>query len=146
MSSRLFQRVREELALAYAVYSYQSFYTRAGVSGVYAGTRPGWGRAALDAISEVYRRVADEGLAAEELERTREQVKGQIMLSLESPGARLHRLAGFALHEEPFIPLDELPALIDGVSMFDIVRVAGGIFDPDHQYALCLGPAETGNH
>ena len=146
MSSRLFQRVREELALAYAVYSYQSFYTRAGVSGVYAGTRPGWGRAALDAISEVYRRVADEGLAAEELERTREQVKGQIMLSLESPGARLHRLAGFALHEEPFIPLDELPALIDGVSMCDIVRVAGGIFDPDHQYALCLGPAETGNH
>ena len=145
MSSRLFQRVREELALAYAIYSYQSFYTRAGACGVYAGTRPGRGGAALDAIREVYRSVSDEGLPNGELGRIKEQVKGQIMLSLESPGARLHRLAGFALHDEPFISLDELPGLIDGVSRCDIVRVAGEVFDPDHQYALCLGPEETGN-
>ena len=113
---------------------------------MYAGTRPGRGGAALDAIREVYRSVSDEGLPNGELGRIKEQVKGQIMLSLESPGARLHRLASFALHDEPFISLDELPGLIDSVSTRDIVRVAGEVFDPDHQYALCLGPQETGNH
>ena len=51
MSSRLFQRIREELALAYTVYSYQSFYSDAGISGVYVGTRPGGGDRALEAIS-----------------------------------------------------------------------------------------------
>ena len=141
MSSRLFQRVREELGLAYAVYSYQSFYSRAGVSGVYLGTRPGAARAALDAVREVCRGVAAEGLPPDELARIKEQVKGQIMLSLESPGARLNRLAGFALHDEPFIALDELSGLIDGVPRCDIVRVAGDVFDPERQYALCLGPA-----
>ena len=140
MSSRLFQRIREELALAYAVFSYQSFYTRGGVSGVYAGTRPGKEPEALDAIRDVYRSIAAEGLPRDELDTIKEQVKGQVMLSQESPGARLHRLAGFALHREPFITLDELTCRIDSVSNRDIVRVAADIFEPERQYALCLGP------
>ena len=140
MSSRLFQRIREELALAYAVFSYQSFYTRGGVSGVYAGTRPGKEPEALEAILDVYRRIAAEGLPRDELDTIKEQVKGQVMLSQETPGARLHRLAGFALHREPFISLDELTCRIDSVSNRDIVRVAADIFEPERQYALCLGP------
>jgi len=140
MSSRLFQRVREELALAYAVFSYQSFYTRGGVSGVYAGTRPGKAPEALDAIRNVYRHVAAEGLPRDELDRVKEQVKGQVMLAQESPGARLHRLAGFALYREPFVTLDELTGRIDSVSNGDIVRVAADVFEPERQYTLCLGP------
>ncbi|MDE2982733.1 MAG: pitrilysin family protein [Gemmatimonadota bacterium] len=140
MSSRLFQRVREELALAYAVFSYQSFYTRGGVSGVYAGTRPGKAPEALDAIRNVYRHIAAEGLPRDELDRVKEQVKGQVMLSQESPGARLHRLAGFALYREPFVTLEELTGRIDSVSNCDIVRVAADVFEPERQYALCLGP------
>ena len=143
MSSRLFQRIREELALAYSVYSFQSFYARAGVLGVYVGTRPAWAHAALDAVREVCRTVCREGLPHDELARTREQVKGQIMLSLEFPGARLHRLAGFALHDEPFVALDEVQGLIDAVSECDIVRVAGEALDPERQYALCLGRDDT---
>lgn len=142
MSSRLFQRIREELALAYAVYSYQAFYARAGVLGVYLGTRPGWAAAALDAARAVCRTMAAEGLPREELARTREQVKGQLVLSLESPGARLHRLAGFALHDEPVVGPDEVQGLIDAVSACDIVRVAGEVLDPELQYALCLGPGQ----
>ena len=140
MSSRLFQRIREEMALAYAVYSYQAFYARAGVLGVYVGTRPASAPAALEAVRNVCGSVAAEGLAGDELARTREQVKGQVMLALESPGARLHRLAGFALHGEPFVGLDEVQGLIDAVSPCDIVRVAGEALDPERQYALCLGP------
>ena len=144
MSSRLFQRIREDLALAYTVYSYQSFYRRAGVCGSYLGTRPGCEPAALDAVREVYRGLAREGLAAEELGRTKEQVKGEIVLSLEAPGARVHRLAGFALAGESFIPVDELTRRIDRVSAGDVGRVAGEVMDPDCQYVLCLGPDEVG--
>lgn len=141
MSSRLFQRVREELALAYSVYAFQSFYARAGVLGIYVGTRPAWASAALDAVREVCLDVATEGLPPDELARIKEQVKGQLMLSLEAPGARLHRLAGFALHGEPFAGLDEVQGMIDAVSGCDIVRVAGEVLDPERLYALCLGPS-----
>ena len=142
MSSRLFQRIREELALAYSVYAYQTFYARAGMLGIYVGTRPACVPAVLDAVRAVCRDVATRGLPPDELARIKEQVKGQLLLSLESPGARLHRLAGFALHGEPVAGLDEVREMIDAVSECDIVRVSGDVLDPERLYTLCLGPDE----
>ena len=144
MSSRLFQRIREDLALAYSVYSFQSLYARSGVFGVYLGTRAAWAVDALDAVQEVCAAVARGGLTPEELARTREQVKGEILLSLESPGARVHRLAGFALLDLPFIPMERLPGLIDGIPRCDIDRVAGEVLAPERQYVLSLGPEDSG--
>ena len=141
MSSRLFQRVREELALCYSVFTYQSFYSRAGVTGVYVGTRPATADRAADAVRAELARVTDEGLSGPDLGRIKQQVKGQIMLSLESTGARLYRLASFALHEEPFIGLDGLLKKIDAVTEDDISRVAARCFDPHKQLELRLGPA-----
>ena len=146
MSSRLFQRIREELALAYSVYSFQSFYSRAGISGVYVGTRPAWAGAARSALLEEFSQLYEGGIPQEELDQIKSQVKGQIMLSLESTGARLYRLAGFALYDEPFLPLDDLLARIDGVTGDDIARVARDTFDPDGQYTLCLGPGPEDEH
>jgi predicted Zn-dependent peptidase len=140
MSSRLFQRVREELALCYSVYTYQSFYSRSGVSGVYVGTRPATAAKAAAAVREELAKVAAEGLPAAELEQVKRQVKGQIVLSLESSGARLHRLATFALHDEPLTSLSELLAKIDAVGAGDVLRVAPEAFGPDRQLELRLGP------
>lgn len=140
MSSRLFQRVREELGLAYAVYSFQSFYAQAGLSGVYVGTRPEWADRAVEVIRGEYARLAGEGIEPDELEQTKSQVKGQIMLSLESTGARMHRLAGFALFEEPFLTLDELLARIDAVRPEQAGEVAAEFFEPERQFVLRLGP------
>ncbi|MBI4539857.1 MAG: insulinase family protein [Gemmatimonadetes bacterium] len=145
MSSRLFQRVREELGLAYAVYSFQSFYALAGVTGVYVGTRPEWADRAAEVIRAEYARLAAEGLETAEFEETKNQVKGQIMLSLESTGARMHRLAGFALFDEPFLTLDELLARIDGVTLEQAAEVAAEFFDPARQLVLRLGPDGTGD-
>ncbi|HEX7089732.1 MAG TPA: pitrilysin family protein [Longimicrobiales bacterium] len=139
MSSRLFQRVREELGLAYAVYSFQSFYTDAGQVGVYVGTRPEWADRAVEVIRAELARVAGEGLTAEELDDAKGQVKGQLVLSLESSGARLHRLAGFALYDEPFMTLDELMARVDAVTLDDVAAVAEYL-DPERQVVLRLGP------
>jgi predicted Zn-dependent peptidase len=141
MSSRLFQRVREELGLCYSVFTFQSFYNAAGLLGVYVGTRPGSAEAAADAVRHELRRVAADGLGPEELERTKQQVKGQVILSLESTGARLHRLASSALHDEPFLGLDQLLDRIDAVSDEDVRRLAARYFDPDRHLELRLGPA-----
>jgi len=140
MSSRLFQRIREELALAYSVFSFQSFYSRAGVSGVYVGTRPATAEKAAEAVLEELSRVADEGLPSWELEQTKQQLKGQIMLSLESTGARLYRLASFALHNEPFLTLDEILKKLDAVLSEDVNRAATEFFDPEKLLLFTLGP------
>lgn len=140
MSSRLFQRVREELGLAYSVYAYQSFYSEAGVCGLYVGTRPEWVGRAEQVIRDELRRLVDEGLTEEELEDVRGQVKGQLVLSLESSGARLHRLAGLALYDEPFLTLDDLTEKIDAVTLEEVAELAAEYFDPDRQLLLRLGP------
>ncbi len=141
MSSRLFQRVREELGLCYTVFTWHSFWGRAGVVGTYLSTRPATEEAAVTAVREELERVAGEGLPAEEVEQTKRQLKGQVMLSLESTGARLHRLAGTALHDEPFRGLDEILARIEAVSVDDVARVAQDCFAPGRQLLLRLGPA-----
>lgn len=140
MSSRLFQRIREELGLAYTVFSYQSFYSRGGLAGVYLGTRPGSGARAEEALQEEFARISTDSLGAEELEQTRMQVKGQIMLSLESTSARLYRLAGSALNGEPWRGLDDLLARVDAVTPDQVAEAAALAFDPESQYTLLLGP------
>ncbi len=107
MSSRLFQRVREELGLAYAVFAYRNFHHSSGQLGVYIGTQTASADQAVEAIREEYDRIAREGLPASELADGKQQLKGQIMLSLESPLARMGRLAGFSLHDDPYRPLDQ---------------------------------------
>jgi predicted Zn-dependent peptidase len=140
MGSRLFQKVREELALAYTVFSYQSFYSQAGAAGVYVGTRPEWGDRAVDVVLEEYRQLASEGLSPTELEEVKNQVKGQVMLSLESTGSRLFRLVGFALYEEPLLTLDELLGAIDAVTRDEVAEAAERFFQPEGQTLLRLGP------
>ena len=140
MSSRLFQRVREELGLCYSVFTYQSFYAACGVGGVYVGTRPATEKKAIEAIRTELAKVADEGLPADELDQAKQQLKGQIMLSLESTGARLYRLTAFALHDEPWVGLDDLLARVDAVSREEVAELAHRYFHPDRQLVMRLGP------
>jgi predicted Zn-dependent peptidase len=140
MSSRLFQRVREELGLAYAVYAFQSFYADAGMSGVYVGTRPEWADRAEEVVTAEMNKAAESGLTSEELEDTKGQVKGQIVISLESSSARLHRLAGTELYNEPFRTMDEITALVEAVTLDDVAALAADYCVPARQSLLRLGP------
>jgi predicted Zn-dependent peptidase len=141
MSSRLFQKVREELGLAYTVYSYQSFHELAGATGVYVGTRHEWADKATDVIRAEYARLAADGLTADELADIKGQVKGQIVLALESSSSRLHRLAGTALYNEPFLPIDEVMARVEAVTLDDVKTLAEEFYQPDDQVVVRLGPA-----
>src|ERR1041385_6164744 len=117
MSSRLFQRVREELGLAYSVYTYQSFHADSGMHGVYVATAPESASAALDAIRDELRTVAREGLPASEIAMGRQQLKGQVTLSLESVSSRMYRAASVELYGEPFRSLDQLLALLESITV-----------------------------
>ncbi len=97
MSSRLFQRVREELALAYSVYGYQSLNSDVGVHGVYVGTGPENAGKARQAVTDELKRLVDDGVAEDELMLGRQQLIGQYLLSLESTGSRMHRAAAAEL-------------------------------------------------
>ena len=140
MSSRLFQKVREELGLAYAVYSYQSFHELGGVSGVYVGTRHEWANRATDVIHQEYARLAKDGLTATELDDIKGQVKGQIVLALESSNSRLQRLAGIALYNEPFLTIEEVMRRVEAVTLSQVKQLAEEFFQPDQQTVVRLGP------
>ena len=143
MSSRLFQRVREELGLAYAVYTYQTFHADVGMHGVYVATAPNSAGAALDAIRAELRSVVEDGLPDEEVAMGRQQLKGQVTLSLESVSSRMYRAASVELYDEPYRTLDEVLALIDAITVEDVTRVARAYFDPARMTVVSLGPKGT---
>ena len=140
MSSRLFQKVREQLGLAYSVFSFQSFYARGGHVGAYLATRSEAAAEARDTLLGELQTLADSGLSRAELDEVKEQIKGQILLSLESPAARMHRLAGMVLYEEPYRNLDTLVELIEGIDL-DQAAEASKLYDPEGLAVLELWPA-----
>ncbi len=143
MSSRLFQRVREEMGLAYAIYSFQSFHADSGMHGVYVATAPESAADALDAIRHELQSVVDDGLPADEVAMGRQQLKGQVTLSLESVSSRMYRAASVELYDEPYRTLDEVLALIDAITVDDVTRVARAYFDPSRMTVVSLGPKGT---
>jgi len=143
MSSRLFQRVREEMALAYAIYTFQSFHADSGMHGVYVATAPETAGDALDAIRHELQSVVDDGLPADEVAMGRQQLKGQVTLSLESVSSRMYRAASVELYDEPYRTLDEVLAIVDAISVEDVARVARAYFDPSRMTVVSLGPKGT---
>ena len=141
MSSRLFQHVREELGLAYAVHTFSSFYSRAGMHGVYVGTSPDSADEAASAVLTELERVATHGVPADELAAGKQQLKGQITLSLETPGARMYRAAGLELYGEPFRSLDDMLSLVDAIDERTVSEVCAACFAPSRQTIVSLGPA-----
>jgi predicted Zn-dependent peptidase len=141
MSSRLFQRVREELALAYSVYSFQSFHRDAGMHGIYAGTASETAGEALAAIREQLQLLCEGGVSAEELAMGKQQLKGQITLSMEGVHSRMYRAAAVELFDEPWKSLDEMLADVDAISHEMAQQVCAEFFHPDRQAVVQLGPA-----
>ncbi|GGJ04699.1 putative zinc protease YmxG [Alicyclobacillus cellulosilyticus] len=140
-SSRLFQEIREERGLAYSVFSFHSAYRDCGMFGVYAATSPETVADVLALIQEICAEVACKGLTEAELQKCKEQVKGSMMLSLESTSSRMSRLAKNELLLGREVTLDETLAAINRVTVADVQAVARDIIGQPFALA-CVGPTE----
>jgi predicted Zn-dependent peptidase len=141
-SSRLFQEVREKRGLAYAVYSYSSQYIDSGQIGMYVGTRPDNVPAAMEVIGTELRKLRDDGVAADELERAKENVKGRTVLSMESMLARMNRLGSSILTGIPLLSLDEVLARTDAVTADDLAALVDELYNPSRLSAAAVGGDE----
>jgi len=139
MSSRLFQNIRERQGLAYAIYSDLSPYRDTGCLCVYAGTsRESAGKVVQSVVRELFR-LKSETVSAEELRRSKDQLKGSLMLSLESSTSRMSNLARQEMYFDHFFTLDELIERIEAVSADDLRAMAEEFFRTESIAVTVLG-------
>jgi predicted Zn-dependent peptidase len=142
-SSRLFQEIREKRGLAYSVYSFTSSYADTGQVGLYLGTRPDNVETALRVVGDELTRLLADGITAEELQRSKENVKGRVVLSLESTTARMNRLGSSVLADLPLLTVDEVVERIDAVTREDVAALARELYAPDRLSAAGIGADEA---
>lgn len=131
MSSRLFQEIREKRGLAYSIYSYQASYQDSGLLAIYAGTSPESHRQVVDLIRGELNRLRDEPVDLEEFRRAKEQLKGNLLLGLESTSSRMTRLAKTEIYFQRYFDLDDIIRGIDGVTSEDFAELNRTLLDPD---------------
>jgi len=141
MSSRLFQEVREKRGLAYSVGSYTVGYADTGQVGIYLGTREENLRRACDVIAAEVRRLAGEPLPPEELRRAKDHLKGRLVLGLESPGTRMHRIGKAVLTGSELLTVDEVVERVEAVTAADIQALAAEYWQPERLSGAAIGPS-----
>ncbi len=139
MSSRLFQEIREERGLAYSVGSYTAEYDDAGKWIIYGGVEVSKAIDAISAVVEELRKLRDNGVTAAELHRIKEQVKGGMLLGLEDTWSVANRNARHELRYGQVIPVEQIVAWIEAVTLEDIQRVAQRLIRPDNLYLAIIG-------
>jgi predicted Zn-dependent peptidase len=142
MSSRLFQNIREKRGLAYAVFSEITAYRDTGCISVYAGTSSESSREVIRLILEEFSRLKQEPVPEEELRRAKDNLKGSLLLGLESTPSRMANLARQFLYFGRFFTMDELGARIEQVTADEVQRTAQDFFDRRHVALAVLGNLE----
>ncbi|MGH2857991.1 MAG: M16 family metallopeptidase [Solirubrobacteraceae bacterium] len=142
-SSRLFQEVRERRGLAYSVYSFTSGYADTGQVGLYVGTRADNLAPAMAVVAAELARFRSEPATADELARAKENLKGRVVLALESTGARMNRLGSELLAGSPLLELDEVVERIEAVTLADLRELTDDLWGPEALSAAGIGPDES---
>ena len=141
-SSRLFQEIREKRGMAYSVYSFASQYTDSGQIGIYVGTREENLSACLEiAVAEIAE-IASGKLRERELERAKENLKGRIVLSMESTSNRMSRLGKSLITDTELLSLERVIAEVDAVEADAVAELAGVLLAPERLSAAGIGPDE----
>ncbi|MGD0196417.1 MAG: pitrilysin family protein [Solirubrobacteraceae bacterium] len=141
-SSRLFQAVREQRGLAYAIFTFQSLYADTGQVGLYVGTRAENLGEVMAVIDEELERLRSEPVSDEELARAKDNVKGRVVLAMESTTARMERLGSSVLAGMPILELDEVIERVDAVDASQLTALAQTLFDPAQLSVAAIGPDE----
>jgi predicted Zn-dependent peptidase len=139
-TSRLFERIREDEGLAYAIYTFHSFHVHAGVIGVYVGVAPPNYKRTMDLVFEELRELREERMSAEELDMNREQIKGNLLMALESTSTRMARMAKCLLYFGRIVPVEEIVQKVDAITEDEVQAFARKIFTPGQCAMTVLGP------
>nr|MBI3611570.1 insulinase family protein [Nitrospirota bacterium] len=140
VSSRLFQEVREKRGLAYSIYSSVMCFTDSGLLTVYAGARPDVAPRVMGLVLAELRRLQAQPVGRAELARAKSQLKGNLMLGLESTSSRMSKLAKDEMYYGRHVPLREIMADIDAVSVDQLSRLSRELLDDRHLTVTALGP------
>jgi predicted Zn-dependent peptidase len=139
-SSRLFQRIRERHGLAYSVYSFMNNLGDTGIFGVYAGTEPKRAEKALALIEKEIRLVCRESVSKREISHFKEQLKGNLLLGLESPSSMMHRLAKMELYTGQWYAIDDVVRRIDEVTPEMVMETAKDMLERQPTFTTILKP------
>ena len=139
MSSRLFQNIRERQGLAYSIYSDLNPYRDTGCLAVYAGTSLASAAKVVQSVVSEFRKLKTESVPEEELRRAKAQLKGSLMLSLESSTSRMSNLARQEMYFDHFYDLDELIQKIEAVTAEDLTTLANEFFQTENVAVTALG-------
>jgi predicted Zn-dependent peptidase len=139
MSSRLFQTIREERGMVYSIYSDLNPYRDTGTLCIYAGTSVGKALEVVDLILLELRKLKEALLSDEELTRAKDQVKGNILMGLESSNSRMANLARQEMYFQQFFTVEEITARIDAVQAEQVQTMAQRLFDPNRIAITLLG-------
>src|SRR5580692_6681744 len=139
MSSRLFQEVREKRGRVYTIGSFISSFLDCGYFGIYAGTNPEWVDEVIEVTLSEIGKVSREGLKPNELARAKSQLKGNMLLGMESSDSRMNRLARNEIYFRRDIPLEEVASAIDSVTNDQVVELSTHCFNPDRMGLVLLG-------
>ncbi len=141
MSSRLFQEIREKNGLAYSVYSFLSSLSDTGMFGIYAGFDSARTEELLAILKRQMERLPST-MTPEEIETAKNQIKGNLILAMESTEARMNRLAKSEYYSGRFVGLDETIAALERVTASDLSALAEEVVAPDHLTVVALGPVD----
>lgn len=140
MSSVLFQKIREERGLAYSVYTFHDFYRDSGILGTYLATDGRYLSKAMEIIRREVAKVRRNRLSKMRLDQVKAQLKGQIILGMESTYNRMSRIARLELMYGRYVSIKDTLKAIDEVTSSDILRVADRVFDNGNMAVTVLGP------
>lgn len=140
MGARLFQEIREKRGLVYSISSYQALYRLAGIFGVYAGCSPNNFKEVAKLTIEELNKIKEGKISSDEIEKSKEHIKGGLLLGMEAVRSRMMRLARNELFFGRFLPLDEIVQKIEKVELKDIVDIAEEIFNKDLITFTVVGP------
>jgi predicted Zn-dependent peptidase len=144
MSSRLFQSIREEAGLAYSVYSSLDFLRDSGMLSIHMGVSPDRGRQALNLLRQELTRLVEEGPSEDEVESTRMQLKGSVLIAQESTSGRMYHMARQELYTGKYTSPEEQVARIVAVTRDDVAALAREFLAPQRFALAALGPAPGG--
>ena len=140
MSSRLFQEIREQNALAYSIYSYLTSYRDTGLLTVYAGADPSNALEVVRLVLKEFRKIKDEGITPAEELRVKNQIKGSLVLSLESSNSHMSRLARQEIYFGKYLSMDDIIKGVGKVTTGQVQQLAQQLFAPENISLTILGP------